>query len=273
MIASFGRRLVGRNIKPCIQTRHKSRFNTQKPLVSLLLALQSTTVADSSVSEAEIENLDRQYCDDFVCNSSPAVEATIRSLARDIERANGVWTRNLFAATVVYKDPYRSFKGREPYARQDFIPHSIQSPTVKVTRMEMIDGSTAKISWILTGNLGPLPVVVNGFSKLLLNLLTGQIERHEDSWETSGLGAVAWNVSRLIWSAKMSSVDAANASKNLIQSLSSGDEEDGSYTTMRDPTDPTKFFQHKDPFYNDAIFYMGVLAVLYVFVRGLTLLG
>lgn len=42
-------------------------------------------------------------CDDFVCNSSPAVEATIRSFARDITRNNGVWTRSLLSRNVEYK--------------------------------------------------------------------------------------------------------------------------------------------------------------------------
>ena len=33
--------------------------------------------------------LGSDYCDDFVCTSSPAVEASVRQLAKDIQRANG----------------------------------------------------------------------------------------------------------------------------------------------------------------------------------------
>jgi len=51
----------------------------------------------------EIENLSTNYCDDFVCTSSPAVEMTVRSLARDIERGNGVWTQSFLSRDVEYE--------------------------------------------------------------------------------------------------------------------------------------------------------------------------
>ena len=40
--------------------------------------------------------LTSNYCDDFVCTSSPAVEQNLRALARDLTRLN-TWTISLFA--------------------------------------------------------------------------------------------------------------------------------------------------------------------------------
>lgn len=39
-----------------------------------------------SISLRSIDNLDTDYCDDFVCTSSPAIEQTVRSLARELTR-------------------------------------------------------------------------------------------------------------------------------------------------------------------------------------------
>ncbi len=49
----------------------------------------------------QIEGLKSDYCDDFVCTSSPAVEQTVRSLARDLVRRS--WTFSLFTRDVSYK--------------------------------------------------------------------------------------------------------------------------------------------------------------------------
>jgi len=48
-----------------------------------------------------IEGLSREYCDEFSCSSSPAVEYTMRILSRDIQR-RGV-TRSLYGPTVQYR--------------------------------------------------------------------------------------------------------------------------------------------------------------------------
>ena len=46
--------------------------------------------------------LTSDYCDDFVCTSSPAVEQNLRSLSRDLTRLN-TWTISLFAKDVQYQ--------------------------------------------------------------------------------------------------------------------------------------------------------------------------
>jgi hypothetical protein len=49
----------------------------------------------------EIENLETAYCNDFECTSSPAVEQTVRSFARDIQRIK--YTTALFQPDVKYQ--------------------------------------------------------------------------------------------------------------------------------------------------------------------------
>ena len=78
--------------------------------------------AQQSVSTLDVEDLSNDYCDDFVCNSSPAVENTIRAFAKDLQRCNGTWTRSLLARTVEYKvcpglQPCKSVDGNLLVAR------------------------------------------------------------------------------------------------------------------------------------------------------------
>lgn len=64
-------------------------------------ATAETRRAEDDVEELQVEGLRADYCDDFVCTSSPAVEQTVRSLARDLVRQG--WTRSLFARDVSYR--------------------------------------------------------------------------------------------------------------------------------------------------------------------------
>jgi len=56
---------------------------------------------DDEDIDIQIEGLTETYCDDFVCTSSPAIEQTLRSLAKDLVRRR--WTPVLFARDVKYR--------------------------------------------------------------------------------------------------------------------------------------------------------------------------
>eukprot|EP00889_Picochlorum_renovo_P003692 jgi/Picre1/30722/NNA_006083.t1 len=158
---------------------------------------------DGDNDQQIVENVDRSYCDDFVCTSSPSVELTVKALAKDIERGNGVWTKSLMAKGVEYKDAWCSTNGVDDF-QVDIIPkYCTPTEDVRVTRMRMVDQATASIEWSVVGTIkgiGPLsgtPVAVDMTTTIEMNLLTGQIEKREDTWKmasrSSLQGRLAWN--------------------------------------------------------------------------------
>jgi hypothetical protein len=61
---------------------------------------QAVLETKQAEEDVQIEGLSSNYCDDFVCTSSPAVEQTVRALARDLCRQS--WTASLFTRDVTY---------------------------------------------------------------------------------------------------------------------------------------------------------------------------
>ena len=225
--------------------------------------------AASPIDQQEIENINRNYCDDFICTSSPAVEKTVRSLANDIIRANGVWTRSLFSNTVAEYKGFRSFKGRDGYKTLDFIPKYVEAPVVTVTKLKMLDGGTAELSWRLQGNIKGVSVDVDMTTVVTMNLLTGQIEKHVDTWDLrrcSPPAAAAFNLAKIAFAVSKGSAAAADATNSILDSLTSMDEDNGG-PIEPSANDPMKFFQQKDSFKDDAIFFIGAVTLLYVMTQ------
>lgn len=63
--------------------------------------VRAASGTESKTDKQPIENLNRDYCDDFVCTSSPAIEQTVRSLARDLTRFR--YTSSLFQKECKYQ--------------------------------------------------------------------------------------------------------------------------------------------------------------------------
>lgn len=122
----------------------------------------STEAQTDEQSEVQIEGIDQNFCDDFVCTSSPAVERNLRALARDVVRTS-TWTADLFADEVRYKvragsmqatgslqsashcwfyivhdslyahnlqDKFRSTEGIAQYKRQTYLAGAVKDPKV-----------------------------------------------------------------------------------------------------------------------------------------------
>ena len=112
----------------------------------------STGAQTDEQSEVQIEGIDQNFCDDFVCTSSPAVERNLRALARDVVRTS-TWTADLFADEVRYKvsagstrsagfwfaqhsgasnlqDKFRSTEGITQYKRQTYLAGAVKDPKV-----------------------------------------------------------------------------------------------------------------------------------------------
>lgn len=220
-----------------------------------------------------------QLCDDFECVSSPAVERTARQLARDIMNVKeNKRLLSCYGMTVKYKDPLRSFTGREKFKRPSWLLTAIEKPKVAVLEMSMKSTSDLTIRWQLQGNFqlpgmsslaGPLSLTV--LSSFSLNQISGQVVEQTDGWDLSGSSPLAstyfWS-SRAAWSMAEAGRDAKEFLSVLQNKMSKGmDDRSDIYA---DPGDPRKFFQQSNP--NSEIYQIGfVVALIYLLVQFLRL--
>lgn len=267
----------------------RGKSSSSQPHSRNVASVLFTSSSSSSPSGSRIQSRDGagENQDDFECTSSPAVELTVRALAKDIARGNGVWTSSLLGKDVVYKDRFCSMKGIESYSSgMDFFPVYCRVSHVTITGMRMLDdapSSKACIEYTVVGTLNKpvdMSVEVDMTTIVTLNLLTGQIEAREDSWKTrSFLGALAFNVARFAWGSFVKSREAGKTSKALIEKSvgsvlgSLDDDGDGDMSNFQaDPRDPMKFFQQNDSFKDDATAFILFLLVLYIIITGYTTL-
>ncbi|KAF5836759.1 hypothetical protein DUNSADRAFT_5449 [Dunaliella salina] len=220
-------------------------------------------------SSGTIQNLSTNYCDDFQCTSSPAVEQTVRSFAADIlacRRLNMAWCQPDYK----YTDGIRSFEGREKLTRtnQPWYNQKITKPKTTISKMQMLDKGTAQIDWRVVGSLGPIPVDINIVSVFDMNLLTGRITNHRDTVDTSPCSppaALAVNASRLSWSVQQAAQDSRETLQQKIdEKFPKMDQNSGA--AYQDPTDPTKFFQtpQQDKNFDEGVTLATIAAVIWL---------
>ncbi|KAL2549239.1 hypothetical protein Fot_10769 [Forsythia ovata] len=269
-------------IPPCIFSHapnlHASSFHRLHK-VSLRVTNDSSRTEvspdeTSQRSEADkiVDGMDfGELCNEFECISSPSIEATARQLVRDIlELREGNRALGTFAVSVKYKDPVRSFTGREKYKRQLWATNALDNPTVSVQQMMMLSTSVLNIKWTIKGKPksplfslgGDLIVKVN--SKFTLNQISGQVIEHEELWDLSASSLIAqayfWT-SRRLFSTVEAGKDVGDFIKDLKNRVTT---ENKNLEIYPDPTgDPTKFFQRDDGFQRDvyqiALFLAGCL--------------
>jgi len=132
--------------------------------------------------------------------------------------------------------------------------------------MRMVDNGNAEICWQLKGQVAMFNIDIPMTDTFSLNLLTGRVLTHTQSWDLSSLSAparAAVRASRVAWSAKQVSEDAGEGMNKAVESLSSlASMDDDQY--YQNPTDPTKFFQNQDNTKNDAINLALLVAGLYL---------
>ena len=87
-----------------------------------------TTFAAKAATDSVIEDLP-QLCDEFQCNSSPSVESTIRSFARNVENRT-TWTVAIFAREVQYKVRHQSAHGNTEHLRDGRDARALGTPTL-----------------------------------------------------------------------------------------------------------------------------------------------
>ncbi|MED6107699.1 hypothetical protein PIB30_016530 [Stylosanthes scabra] len=216
-----------------------------------------------------------ELCNEFECISSPLVESTARQLARDIlELREGNRALATIAVSVKYRDPVRSFTGREKYNRPLWATGALDKPSVSVQEMVMLSTSILSIKWTIRGKPKSLIGGIGGdlilriTSKFTLNQISGQVIQHEEFWDLSassaGAQAFFWT-SRALFATAESVKDLADGAKDLSSKFSTKKENLESYP---DPSgDPTKFFQRDDGFQQDAYQIALLLAVIYLVVQ------
>ncbi|KAI5428415.1 hypothetical protein KIW84_033412, partial [Lathyrus oleraceus] len=240
--------------------------------------LSSDAKTETPYSEADkiVDSMNfGELCNEFECNSSPSIESTARQLALDIfELRSGNRALGTYAVSVTYKDPIRSFTGREKYKRPLWATIALDNPSVTVQEMTMLSTSVLRIKWTIRGKPKSVLAVVGGdliltvTSKFTLNQISGQVIQHEELWDLSASSASAqaffWT-SRVLFATLESIKDLADSAKNLSANFSNKKENMDIYP---DPSgDPTKFFQRDDSFQQDIYQIALLLAVIYFVVQ------
>ncbi|MCL7047038.1 hypothetical protein MKW94_003019 [Papaver nudicaule] len=267
---------------PCNRCRRRFDFSLQvspskddsKNITSTINMERSNSPEEDDEANKIVDGMDfGELCNEFECISSPAVESTARQLARDIlELRQGNRALGTFSVSVKYKDPVRSFTGREKYKRPLWVTDALEKPSVAVQEMVMLSTSVLNIRWIIRGRPKSLSiggdVIVKVTSRFTLNQISGQVIEHEELWDLSDSSAIAkayfWS-SRRLYATIEAAKDTIENLKNSTKRLSPEKENVEIYP---DPLgDPTKFFQQDDGFQRD-VYQIGLfLAIVYLVVQ------
>ncbi|XVF06997.1 hypothetical protein REPUB_Repub06bG0099700 [Reevesia pubescens] len=238
--------------------------------------LSTDPTIEKSESDKIVDGMNfGELCNEFECISSPLVESTARQLARDIlELREGNRALGTYAVSVKYKDPTRSFTGREKYKRPLWITGALEKPFVTVQEMVMLSTSALSIKWTIQGKPKSFLASIGGDliirvdSQFTLNQISGQVIEHEEFWDLSSSSVIAqaffWT-SRRLFATVEAGKDFSDGAKDLVTRFSTKQENLDVYP---DPSgDPTKFFQRDDGFQRDVYQIALFLAVLYFVVQ------
>lgn len=218
-----------------------------------------------------IIGLAEQYCNDFICTSSPSVEPTVRTLANDVENCvDGRRTERVYSAEVTYKDPLRSFTGRDKYQRMKHIAETVTDPKAFITGLELKSLETVVMTYRLEGNTPGGKLDMDFTETYKVNQITGRVMQHEVAWSFGRTGAPAaayFTATRTAYSTKQAAVDLSEAAETLLAA-----EENPNKDFQGDPNDPMKFFQQEDTSMNDMLTFAFFATALYAVVQVLIVL-
>ncbi|PQQ09379.1 uncharacterized protein Pyn_41000 [Prunus yedoensis var. nudiflora] len=254
------------------------------PITTALFYCEVVTNDSSGSSESESrEAVDRivdgiefgELCNEFECISSPSVESTARQLVRDIlELREGNRALGTFAVSVQYKDPVRSFSGRDKYKRPLWITTALHKPSVSVQEMSMLSTSVLSIKWTVKGKpkniVGAIAsdLIIRINSQFTLNQISGQVIEHKEFWDLSASSAIGkayfWTSRRLF-----ATIEGGKDLADLVKTISNQfPREKQNMEIYPDPSgDPTKFFQRDDGFQRDVYQIALFLALVYFVVQ------
>ena len=252
--------------------------------------------APSAAAAEDIEGLlgPGDWCDDFVCEGSPSVEAAVRRLGRAVE--GGSWRVSgapLFARGVAYAGPTRRFTGAAGYG-EGLLPGLGEGPVAgRVEELKMLSLMEVEIRWSARpGGAGaapaPAPLRAGGDggagagagagpgrvrvrSEFKVNPITGRVEAHRDSWDLSDLPPPARALvagRQALWGARAGLSEAAAGLSEAVKALLDGDDAGGGDIFV-DPRDPGKWVQQEDTVFRDGVFFALVVTILWTFAKAL----
>ncbi|KAL3141722.1 hypothetical protein ABBQ32_004405 [Trebouxia sp. C0010 RCD-2024] len=190
-------------------------------------------------------------------------------VAHSLPAAGGQPCPSSRARSSVYQlqDQFRFTEGIAQYTRQTYLAGAVKQPKVLVTKLRMLSRDVGAVSYRMRGSIATVPVDIDFEDVFELNLLTGRVLKHTESWDLSRCslpGKVAFTASRLFWAARQQASDTKDGGSKLMESLSSMDEGD-QQGFQANPNDPTRFFQGPpDNGNKDLIQGALVIAVLYL---------
>ncbi|XP_008218459.1 PREDICTED: uncharacterized protein LOC103318803 [Prunus mume] len=216
-----------------------------------------------------------ELCNEFECISSPSIESTARQLVRDIlELREGNRALGTFAVSVQYKDPVRSFSGRDKYKRPLWITTALHKPSASVQEMSMLSTSVLSIKWTVKGKpkniVGAIAsdLIIRINSQFTLNQISGQVIEHKEFWDLSASSVIGkayfWTSRRLF-----ATIEGGKDLADLVKTISNQfPREKQNMEIYPDPSgDPTKFFQRDDGFQRDVYQIALFLALVYFVVQ------
>ncbi|CAL8166993.1 unnamed protein product [Prunus armeniaca] len=248
-----------------------------------------------------------ELCNEFECISSPSIESTARQLVRDIlELREGNRALGTFAVSVQYKDPVRSFSGRDKYKRPLWITTALHKPSAvtlllcflsffiffhsqqqdntnvfqfcltvqSVQEMSMLSTSVLSIKWTVKGKpkniVGAVAsdLIIRINSQFTLNQISGQVIEHKEFWDLSASSAIG---KAYFWTSRrlFATIEGGKDLADLVKTISNQfPREKQNMEIYPDPSgDPTKFFQRDDGFQRDVYQIALFLALVYFVVQ------
>jgi len=210
---------------------------------------------DETVDEMLVEGVDNSAAPaaekDFVCRSSPSVEASVRGIARDINqlREGSYRSDRNYSDDLVFSDGVRSLRGTAALRRYTPIALCLREARSVVARMQMLEEDKAAIWWRLLGSnaLGNVDIAIR--TTATMNLITGRATEvvEESSTSQSSLpAALLFASQKSAHAAQQALVDARQSVERTISrgGSSKGGNSDGSQQGL-DPSsgaiDPTRF--------------------------------
>lgn len=231
---------------------------------------------DETVDSMELD-AEREF---VAYGASPAVEASVRGIARDINQLREGERRSdrNYADDVKFSDGARNLSGRQALARYTPLRSCLNNPRAAVVRMQMRGEGTAVIWWRLFGSTAVGEVDAAVRTTVRLNLLTGRatsVVEEYDFTQSNPLASSLFQATRQLLATRELLQDTQ---QSISRTITDGDNrtdkqsEQGGIDPSSGALDPTRFTTGGNDNMNEYIQIAIVLSIAYIAFRVLLLI-